>query len=51
VDAVRLVVAEAPVTTADPAPEPSLHRFGLPASIRRALATWAPAQVADTSSN
>jgi hypothetical protein len=33
-----VVVAEAPVTAADPAPEPQLHRFGVPASVRRALA-------------
>ena len=38
VDAVRIVVAEAPVTAADPAPEPRLHRLGLPASVRRAVA-------------
>jgi hypothetical protein len=38
VDAARVVVAEEPVTAADPAPEPRLHRLGLPAAVRRALA-------------
>jgi hypothetical protein len=38
VDAVRVVIADAPVTAADPAPEPRLHRFGVPAAVRRALA-------------
>jgi HD-GYP domain-containing protein (c-di-GMP phosphodiesterase class II) len=38
VDAARFVVAEAPVTAADPAPEPRPHRLGLPVALRRALA-------------
>src|SRR5690349_5351807 len=35
VDAVRSVIAEVPITAADPAPEPRLHRLGLPAELRR----------------
>jgi hypothetical protein len=38
VDAVRVVIADAPVTAADPAPVPRRHRFGVPAALRRALA-------------
>jgi hypothetical protein len=38
VDAAQIVVAETPVTAADPAPEPRLHGLGLPAAVRRALA-------------
>jgi hypothetical protein len=37
VDAVRVVIADAPVTATDPAPEPRLHRFGVPASLLRSL--------------
>jgi hypothetical protein len=39
VRAARAVVAEERVTAAEPAPEPRLHRFRVPAPLRRVLAT------------
>ena len=39
VRAARAVVAEERVTAIEPAPEPRLHRFRVPAPLRRALAT------------
>jgi hypothetical protein len=38
VQAAHAVVAQEPVTETQPAPEPRLHRLGLPASLRRTIA-------------